>query len=229
VRNQPEFNHRLRESAGWPAMRIRIFYQKTLPLRFTSALDLQRIWERSLRRADLRIMYSQGFHPQPKIQLGIPLPLGFISDDECVDIWLENEVICDHLIKILEPNVPDGILINDIIQIEDHASPVVTTITVSEYLVKFWSIDTTDKILQVLIDDLLQQTSILRVKRKGKQYDLRPLILELRVSDKTERDSGYHISMKIVSKPNQTGRADEVLLSMGFVLNDFLVKKVRSY
>ena len=66
-------------------MRIRISYNKNSLIRFTSALDMQRIWERSFRRASIKVTYSKGFHPQPRIQLGIPLPLGFIGLEEKVD------------------------------------------------------------------------------------------------------------------------------------------------
>lgn len=48
--------------------RIRIHYAKTEGLRYTSNLDMQKVWERALRRAGLPLYYSQGFHPQPRIQ-----------------------------------------------------------------------------------------------------------------------------------------------------------------
>ena len=209
-------------------MRIRIFYQKEIPLRFTSALDIQRIWERSLRRAGLQIMYSQGFHPQPKIQLGLPLPLGYISSGECVDVWLEEFHAEIELINMLNPKVPAGIIIDSIELIDDFAKPVVSTITSSEYLIKFWDEKFTEKKIQPLIDSLLEQPSILRTKRNGKQYDLRPLILDARTVSISEQDDHYSLYMKLVSEPNRMGRADEVLLVMGFSLNEFLVKRTHS-
>ena len=46
-------------------------------MRFTGHLDLHRAWERTFRRAHLPLAYTQGFHPQPRIQLAGALPLGF--------------------------------------------------------------------------------------------------------------------------------------------------------
>lgn len=209
-------------------MRIRIFYQKELPLRFTSALDIQRIWERSLRRADLKVMYSQGFHPQPKIQLGLPLPLGYISSGECVDVWLEESYPEACLISEITPKVPAGIVIDRIELIDDFAKPVVSTITASEYLIKFWDDKITVKRIQPLIDALLEQPAILRTKRNGKQYDLRQLILDAHTVSLHDSDCQYLLYMKLVSEPNRMGRADEVLLAMGFALNEFLIKRTRS-
>ena len=50
-------------------MRIRITYAKRGELRYTGHLDLQRVWERTLRRSGLPIVFSQGFNPLPKLQL----------------------------------------------------------------------------------------------------------------------------------------------------------------
>jgi hypothetical protein len=70
-------------------MRIRLIFSKTGSLRYTGHLDLHTIWERTIRRAGLPLMYTQGFHPGPKIQLASALPLGFIGRCEIVDIWLD--------------------------------------------------------------------------------------------------------------------------------------------
>jgi len=72
--------------------RIRVTYARTAPLRYTGHLDMQIVWERCLRRARLPLMYSQGFHPQPRINQACPLPLGMTSQMEVMDFWLEISV-----------------------------------------------------------------------------------------------------------------------------------------
>ena len=67
--------------------RYRINYSKKEGMRYTSNLDVHKMWERTFRRAKLPLAYSQGFHPQPKIQQASPLPLGFLSDYEIVDFF----------------------------------------------------------------------------------------------------------------------------------------------
>ena len=57
--------------------RIRLTYSKGGELKYTGNLDMMKVWERTFRRARLRIAYSQGFNPQPKIHQALPLPLGF--------------------------------------------------------------------------------------------------------------------------------------------------------
>jgi len=206
-------------------MRIRISYQKMLSLRFTSALDMQRIWERSIRRAGYKITYSQGYHPQPKIQLGLPLPLGFISEDEKVDIWLENDIDKELTKTNLELNIPEGLEINQIEKIDPSSKPLVTLIKISEYAVRFW--DDNNKLnLNHSISDLLQEKEIIRTKRNNKPYDLRPLILDLH---QMEAKDDFNLFMALKSEQNQMGRADEVMFTLGYELDAFLIKRLRSY
>ncbi len=69
--------------------RVRILFAKTDAMRFIGNLDLHKAWERSCRRAGLPLAYSQGYNPQPKLNLASALPLGFTSQAELIDIWLE--------------------------------------------------------------------------------------------------------------------------------------------
>ena len=51
-----------------PRQYIRIVYAKTELIKFISHHDEFRLWERTLRRADLPLLYKQGFNPQPHMQ-----------------------------------------------------------------------------------------------------------------------------------------------------------------
>jgi radical SAM-linked protein len=47
--------------------------------------------ERTLRRAEAPVLYSEGFSPRPKISAGPPLALGWTSDAEWIDADLAGE------------------------------------------------------------------------------------------------------------------------------------------
>jgi radical SAM-linked protein len=65
---------------------ITLKYCKKDALVFTSHIDLLRLMERTLRRADLPVAYSQGFNPHMLVNLGITLPLGVASVCEYVTV-----------------------------------------------------------------------------------------------------------------------------------------------
>ncbi|MFQ5767614.1 MAG: TIGR03960 family B12-binding radical SAM protein [Acidobacteriota bacterium] len=69
--------------------------------RFLSHLDLVRALSRAFRRAGIRLAYSQGFHPMPRLAFGPALPVGTSSRAEYLDfeslVYLRRE---EFLVKI---------------------------------------------------------------------------------------------------------------------------------
>ena len=208
-------------------MRIRISYIKGSPIRFTSTLDMHRIWERSCRRALIKVVYSKGFHPQPRIQLGIPLPLGFTSLDEKVDIWIEEPLFLDDISRQLEQNLPMGLKIISIQEINISEKALSTQIQFSDYQIYLLDENFSQKIINDRAINLLNEKEIIRKKRNGKEYDLRPLIVSMKLN--TEIQGKPLISLRLLSQQNKTGRADEVMFAMGYSITDFIVERIGSY
>src|SRR5512133_2145399 len=107
-------------------MRARITFSKQGALRYTGHLDLHRLWERAMRRADLPLSYSQGFHPQPKISLASALPLGFSSRGEMLDVRFNEEIPTDEVASRLKDNLPPDIQIT-LVEIVDEREPALQT------------------------------------------------------------------------------------------------------
>ena len=95
-------------------MRIQVTYSKTNQMRYTSHLDVQRTWERTLRRARLPLSYSQGFNKRPKLNLAAALPLGFTSSCEIVEFWLNESKDLIDIESSLQEAIPPGIEINKV-------------------------------------------------------------------------------------------------------------------
>ncbi|MCJ7497932.1 MAG: TIGR03960 family B12-binding radical SAM protein, partial [candidate division Zixibacteria bacterium] len=87
--------------------KIRLKWSKDEEVRFTSHLDVLRTFERAIRRSGIPIAYSEGFHPHPKIAFGPPLPLGFISEAEYLDLQLAEPFSNEFLLK-LNKTLPQG-------------------------------------------------------------------------------------------------------------------------
>ncbi|HEU4940758.1 MAG TPA: TIGR03936 family radical SAM-associated protein, partial [Candidatus Eisenbacteria bacterium] len=75
-------------SRGPQATRYRVAYEKLGDARFTSHLDLVRIFDRAIRVAKIPIAYTQGFNRHAKIAYGPPLSLGSTSAAEYFDLEL---------------------------------------------------------------------------------------------------------------------------------------------
>ena len=64
----------------------RIKFEKAGPAKYISHLDLNRLFARSLARADIKVAHSEGFNPRPKIVFASTLSLGIESFCEFADI-----------------------------------------------------------------------------------------------------------------------------------------------
>lgn len=92
-----------------PAVRFRLSYTKTGSARFLSHLELARTLARAMRRARLPLLYSQGYHPLPRIIFYNALPVGIESLGEICDIELQEFMPASAVLAVLRPHLPAGI------------------------------------------------------------------------------------------------------------------------
>ncbi len=189
--------------------RVRLTYKKGSALRYTGHLDLHKVWERTFRRAGLPLAYSQGFHPQPKIQQACPLPLGFTSECEIVDFWITEDIPIDEISAALEPALHPGIAILDLKCIPLADPPLQTTIRSAEFVISFSQSENLDTIHEK-VNSILSAPSLVR-ERRGKTYDLRLLIQSLVIKNEISPSMVVQLS----AMPGATGRPEEVLAAMG--------------
>ena len=90
-------------------MKQRVRFTKRGKVRFLSHRDLARIWERALRRAEIRVSYSEGFSPRPKVSFGLALSTGYESLGEYLDIDLAEDIEPEELVALVNPSLPAGI------------------------------------------------------------------------------------------------------------------------
>ena len=85
--------------------------------RFLGAKEVATLFARSCRRARLPLTYSQGFHPLPRISFGPALPVGMESEEEFLDILLNEEMPAKGLQQGLNAELPSGFHIHQAQQI----------------------------------------------------------------------------------------------------------------
>lgn len=89
--------------------RYRIRFAKVGDLRLTGHRDLIRLFERMLRRADLRLAMTEGFHPKPRMTFPSALALGVAGLDEVMELELANPRTADELKELLSRHAPPGL------------------------------------------------------------------------------------------------------------------------
>jgi radical SAM-linked protein len=191
--------------------RIRISYAKMDALRYAGNLDIHKIWERLFRRAHLPLAYSQGFHPQPRINQAAPLPLGFSSQAELIDVWLEEDIPLESVQTALVKTAPPGLIIHTVTLADMRAPALPTVVRSSEYVATL--VDPVDiETLKSNVAALLASAEIRRLRR-GKTYDLRPLIEDISIISEPGQPPQLFIRLSV--RESATGRPDEVLMELG--------------
>lgn len=185
--------------------RVRITFGKQDALRFVGHLDLAKTWERVLRRAHIPLVYSQGFNPQPKMQLAAALPLGISSECELLDIWLLEQVDLPALPARLEAVSPAGLKVYHVEEVPPKDPALQTLLERADYRIQVDEIGPED--LRARVQAFLEREQVL-VEKRGKQVDLRPLVQSLEVAE-----HGLNAGLTIGSHGN--ARPDDLLSVLG--------------
>lgn len=78
-------------------MRIIASFYKHEQVMFVSHLDMQRLFQRAFRRADLPLAYSNGFNPHPLLSFATALSVGYTSDCEYLMLCFRNTFLLRNL------------------------------------------------------------------------------------------------------------------------------------
>lgn len=160
----------------------RIWYEKTGTAAYLSQLELQAVFERAFRRAELPLSFSAGFHPMPKLSFGKALPVGVASKAEWINVFFRDEIDPTDLIKRLTPVMPPDLapLKADALSMSKKQPQ-----SVEEVFELTFTKDTDMRLRQWA--DFMATASFTVEKRtkkkKMKQMDIRPIIKSTEKSD----------------------------------------------
>ena len=169
-------------------VRIRLFLSKWGRQIYVGHLDTMRQVMRSLRRAGLEVVYTQGFHPKPKIQSAPPLPLGIGSLAEPIDLFLLAPPPEERILERLNRVVPADMSFRCAHRLTEGDKSLAKSIGAAQYvaLLSIPRLEASGR-----LNDLLAQPAMeVARSRKGqtKTVDIRPYIVEAAVQEVLDVD-----------------------------------------
>ena len=177
-------------------MRVRLRYAKFGKVRFVSHRDMARVWERTLRRAELPVAYTEGYSPRTKMHFGLALSTGYESHGEYLDVDFvdpadgADEVAVDGLPGLLTPLLPDGVVVEQADLLVGKTASLQQAVTSCTWEVEVEGSEGVE--LEDRIDALLAATELPVTRtRKGKQVsdDIRPLLLAVDVTENEDNSA----------------------------------------
>ncbi|MEG3905283.1 TIGR03960 family B12-binding radical SAM protein [Microcoleus sp. B4-C5] len=115
--------------------RLRVWFGKVGDMALVGHLDLIRLLDRVVRRADLPISFTGGFHPNPRISLANALPLGVTSTGEIADFELTESIDIESFREKLAAKLPENIPIYKVESIDLKAPSANQLLEAAEYVI----------------------------------------------------------------------------------------------
>lgn len=200
--------------------RVRLVYEKGEAIKFISHHDEFRLWERTLRRADLPLLYKQGFHPQPYIQFAAPLGVGITGMNELIDITLSPPVPLPALAERIRAKLPPGVILQALAEVPLKTPALQSLLMGADYTILIYAEpgELSEALFAERIATFWATTEIWREReRKGEKYEynLRPLVFELRYDGYDSTTEEHRIFLRVQQRAGATGRPDEVVDALG--------------
>ncbi|MBM5789131.1 MAG: TIGR03960 family B12-binding radical SAM protein [Cyanobacteria bacterium M_DeepCast_200m_mx_001] len=106
-----------RAPASERAQRLRFRFSKTGSLVLLSHLDLVRLLERALRRSGLPVSFTGGFHPLPRVQFALALPLGVEAHGEWMDVEFAQPLPAEQVRAALQGQLPAEFQLQSVLEV----------------------------------------------------------------------------------------------------------------
>ncbi len=207
--------------------RIRLTFAKGVAMRFTSHLDLARAWERTLRRAEVPLAYSQGFNPRPQIQLAAALPLGYTGQEELLDMTLTRPVSLGELSKRIVAALPAGLTLLQAEEVPVSSPALQATVRFASYCAYLETSLTPDEV-RARVDRFLAEDTYPWTRRshKGKvrQVDLRAMVNRLAL--RQAAGGRLILEMRLRHDNEGAGRPDEIVAALDLSDQVRLIERV---
>lgn len=173
---------------------FRITFSKTGPLVFISHLDLSHTFVRAFNRAGIKLRYSEGFNPHPKLVFALPLSVGMAGTHELCDIGLAEDMDSGEFFNRITRCLPDNLEILEVCPVGQKFKNVVS----ADYTYTF---DGNTAMAQSINEFLSSEkiTVTKRTKSGEKETDIKPQIFS---ANATASDGTVSLSLNLESAPD---------------------------
>lgn len=191
--------------------KLRVKYARRGRLQFSSTRDFGRALERALRRAEVPMAFSAGFHPHPKISYANGAPTGTASEAEYFEISVTERVDADAVRAALDAALPDGLDVLEVVEAAPGA--LADRLEASSWELVFRQTALAD--LEAAVDAYLDaaEAPVSRMFKTGmKTFDTRSAVVTM--SAAAAADPSCAILRMVVRHTTPSVRPDDILTAL---------------
>ncbi|MBQ7245727.1 MAG: DUF2344 domain-containing protein [Firmicutes bacterium] len=167
-------------------------FQKKGLVKYTSHLDMLRLFKRAFKITGIPLEYSKGYNPHPKMGFAQPLSLGFTSEAEYLEFSTYENLRKDFILERLKDEMPEGIILKSLESATTDKTLASLVVSATYRAVLPLSYRSRIDDITTSIKDYLNQEEIIAQKRekKTKKYvdkDIKPQIISIEIENYQER------------------------------------------
>ena len=208
-----------RAPASERVSRLRFGFTKTGSLALISHLDTLRMLERALRRSGLPVSFTGGFHPLPRLQLALSLPLGVEGLGEWLDLEFTQEIPGNEVRERLQAELGEELRLLSVAPVPVHGPSLSQELEAAEWRMVLRPVEGTPSLASSdwsgAIQALLSANSLIwhdhDKKGRPRQRDCRPDLLGLEWQPVGSEDGGVGapaaVSLDLVAAIDSQGRS----------------------
>ena len=167
-------------------MKIRVKFAKFGTLKYIGHLDVQRFFQKCVRRAQIDVKYTTGFSPHQVMSFAQPLGIGLESNGEYMDLEINTFTNSDDFVKRLNAASVEGIEILSVQVLPEGSKNAMASVAAAGYTIRFREGRSPKEGWQERLKTFLDSKSILIMKETKKstlEIDLKPGIYDYKIKE----------------------------------------------
>ncbi len=161
--------------------RYRLTYSRDAAACWIAHLDMMRLFQRTLKRANLPMAYTQGYNPRPIMEFALPIGVGIETRNEPFDIVLTKELQAELLTFKINEKLPKGLAIVSAERLADNVKNLMSKVQNATYRI---SASQLGDLVDMYYLDSRQDFLVERIRKdKLRIFNIRDYILSLQVLD----------------------------------------------
>ena len=164
--------------------KLKVSFSKTGKAKYFGHLELVNILFRAIKRANIDVKYSQGFHPKPKVSFEDPLAIGIESEIENMYIAVNHLIKREEVIRRLNKQIPEGLEILECTDAPSNAE--INRLNGFTYRVRIKEFDFDKSAIQKFKNQEVVVVERLNKKGKTTKINLKNVVLNIRLTSKKE-------------------------------------------
>lgn len=196
------------------AAKLRFKFARRGAVRLLSHLETMNMFLRAIRRAQLPVSYSQGFHPSPKMAFSCALPVGVETEGDYLDLFMREPVEPWDAKERLDVVLPDGFRILDAQEIPLKAPSLMSSVAGERYRVelRLEDSDALETIVEAANGLIFRKALWIEKKtKKGRLRTIDILPTVEHIEAKLEGNDRVCIEMLLVRKDELRSSAKQIL------------------